>query len=148
MGGQEHGPGVHQRLSRDCQAKYLPGREHDSRVVGEVLVVESRKTVDSAVHECRTLGRKDQVVGDTDGLGDWKDDLPITLQERVQTSSTADIKVHVDTAKVVEDKVPDRIRSLDRELVRVVHVKVSRVVLGNEFSREIVGPKHVLAVDY
>lgn len=111
-------------------------------------MVESRKTVDSAVHECRTLGREDQVVGDTDGLGDRKDDLPVTLQERVQTSSTTDIKVHVDTAKVVEDKVPDRIRSLDRELVRVIHAKVRWVVLGDEFSREIVGPEHVLAVDY
>lgn len=139
---------THQHLTRDCEAKYLPGGEHNSRIVGEVLVIESRKTVDSAIHESRTLGREDQVVGNTDRLGDRKNDLPVTLQERVQTSSTADIEVHVNAAKVMQNKVSDRIRSLDWELVRVIHVKVSRVVSGNEFSREIVSPKHVLAVGY
>lgn len=139
---------THQHLTRDCETKYLPGGEHNSRVVGEVLVIESRKTVDSAVHESRTLGREDQVVGNTDRLGDGKNDLPVTLQERVQTSSTADIEVHVNAAEVMQNKVSDRVRSLDWELVRVIHVKVSRVMRGNEFSREIVSPKHVLAVGY
>lgn len=139
---------THQHLTRDCEIKYLPGGEHNSRVVGEVLVIESRKTVDSAVHESRTLGRENQVVGNTDRLGDGKNDLPVTLQERVQTSSTADIEVHVNAAEVMQNKVSDRVRSLDWELVRVIHVKVSRVMRGNKFSREIVSPKHVLAVGY
>lgn len=139
---------THQHLTRDCETKYLPGGEHNSRVVGEVLVIESRKSVDSAVHESRPLGREDQVVGNTDRLGDGKNDLPVTLQERVQTSSTADIEVHVNAAEVMQNKVSDRVRSLDWELVRVIHVKVSRVMRGNEFSREIVSPKHVLAVGY
>lgn len=59
-----------------------------------------------------------------------------------------DIKVYVDIVKVVEDKVFDRICLLDREFVRVVYVKVSWVVFGNEFLREIVGLKYVFVVDY
>jgi hypothetical protein len=41
----------------------------------------------------------------THRLGPRQDDIPITLQERVQPSLTSDIEVHVDSSVVMQDAI-------------------------------------------
>jgi hypothetical protein len=45
----------------------------------------------------------------------------------------------------VQDEVSDRVRSLDRVLVRVVHVQVRGVKGLDKLPRRFIGPQHVLA---
>lgn len=80
-------------------------------------------------------------------LGKRQNDLPIALYQRIHSSPTSNIEVHVDTSKVVKEEISDRIRSLNVVSVGIVHLEERGVMLLHEGVSRFVRPEHILA-DY
>lgn len=118
-------------------------REHDGRVVGPVRVVERDEVVDDEVHERVAALGEHEVVRDADR--DRRREDHVKVQERVEVAPAPDVEVHVDAAKVVQDKVPDDVGPLDRVRVAVERREEPRVVLGDEGARGGVRPQLELA---
>jgi hypothetical protein len=79
-----------------------------------------------------------EIVRDTDGDGARQDDGKD--EERVQPTKAAYVEVHVYTTIIVEDKVANSVRPLDRIRVRIKRVEKPTIMLRNELARAGICP--------
>jgi hypothetical protein len=76
----------------------------------------------------------------THRLGKRKNNLPIALNQRIHSSPTSYIEIHVDTSKVVKEEISDRIRSLNIIFVGIVHLQERGVMFLHEGVSRFVCP--------
>lgn len=127
-----------------CRYEHGTRGEHDGRVVGKVLMVESDEVVDELIHERMPFGRDDNVIGNADRNGLWQDDLE--SQKRVEATETANVKIHVDTTVVMKHKVANGVCALNGIRIAIKDGQEPIVVLCDEFARVCVGPELVFVV--
>lgn len=97
------------------------------------------------LHEGMSFHREHEVVGHADGDRFGQDYF--VVKEGVYPSQAADIEIHVNSAIVVEHKIPDSICALYRILVVVECLEEPHVVVFNKLPRGLVGPQHVFAAE-
>ena len=81
---------------------------------------------------------KHEVIGDTNGDGAREDDRKD--EERIHTTNTSNVEVHIDTAIMMKDKIADGVRPLDGIGVRIKGVEKPMIMLRNELARACVCP--------
>src|SRR5258707_1338547 len=101
-------------------------------------MVESNQVVYSLSHERMFFFRKHEIIRDANRYGARKNDGKD--EEGIQTTQATNVEVDVDAAIMIEDKVANGIRPLDRIWVRIKRVKEPTVVLCNEFTGTSVSP--------
>jgi hypothetical protein len=84
-----------------------------------------------------------KVVRNPDWDGFRENDL--VLEQRVHTSNAPNVEVQVNPTIMMEDKVADSVRTLDRVLVAIKRVQKPRVEFFEERTGRLVRPKHVFA---
>lgn len=87
---------------------------------------------------------KHEVVGDADGDCLGKDN--VVSEKGVERAEAADVKVEIDTTKVVEDEVPDSVCTLDGVGVAIEGLEEPGVILSNELASTGIGPEFVFVV--
>ena len=95
--------------------------EHDSGVVDDPRVVKAHEVVDGLLQERMSFFCEHEVVGDSYGNCLWQNDG--VDKKWIQRFQAPDIKINVDTAIVVENKVPDGVCTLDRVDIVVERIK-------------------------
>lgn len=93
-------------------------------------MIESHKIVDSLRHEGVTLLCEDEVVGDADRIGYGKNDG--VGEKGINRADTSNVEVHVNTAVMIEDEVPNDVCTLNRIGVAVKSVKEPWILLSDE----------------
>jgi hypothetical protein len=131
------------RLGRSVKAilrrkEHGAGGKHNCGIVENPIMVKGNQVVYSLSHERMFFFRKHEIVRDPDGYGARKNDGKD--QKWIHTTQATNVEVDVDTAVMMEDKVANGVRPLDRIWVRIKRVEEPTVVLRNKFAGTSVGP--------
>lgn len=106
-------------------------------------MIKGNQVVNGLCKEGVPLFRKDEVVGNTDRNGLWKNDR--VYQERVERPQATNIKVEIYTSVMVQNEVTNHIGALDNVLIVVEGIKKPRIMFCNKLARAGICPQHVLA---